>query len=655
MFTWTNVCRLLLVALSAFAASQRGDGQCVLPPSTGMSTDESAATALWNRVVVDAQICPSVSVATGAACKQRTTELTALKSAASALAAADSYCSFAGKDANGTALTAADQSNYSAHDKFWREIVQALSVPLDGTLPISAELQTEQLHLPPLTSAKPQIPDPAPPVVIGQLLDGMKTFQIKAQKLDPATYPKVPALKVCVYKTPPGSTQDADCTKPNSTAPVAELVDDTGKPAIQVTPKNPLSATITLADPLAVGVAVYLVEIDTDSNGKIHTVTSDQSTVIASQQCNKSIDTNPFSDCDWHFSLIGGVEQSGLAAQANQTDGFLRVFTRAGYGNYFLLWGAVRLLGAPSQSSSNGVVSAFSNPTGSITTQSLTSVGYAIDYSLGFEALPWYKSRTPQYTVSLVGEFGGTTPLASTTLAAAYKAPAFGTVECQELYSRFQGDFKQDGIAPGNTTNTTGSTAACLVNTNAATSSGSPAVTTYAPVNNIGFSNQDRASFLGKWFFGARTIDRFLAKDARACGDSDPVNKVAPCARGIVDLLFGADASVNGGYFRPWVFKVDAVHPLLIKSTSYVYLFGSFSTRIKRNVDQSPLILQAGDLSSLTGTGSSAAPNVNTVVLPLTQPDRDFYRFGIGLDASCLFSKLFGSTSACSSSPTSSQ
>lgn len=368
----------------------------------------------------------------------------------------------------------------------------------------------------------------------------------------------------------------------------------------------------------------------------------------ATKQCNTDPGNTPFRDCDWNFSIIGGVEQSGLASQASQTDGFLRVFTRAGNNNFFDPWAAIRLLGAPSQSSSNGVIAAFTNPTGTITTQSLTSVGYAIDYSLGFETLPWYGHKAPQYTASLIGEFGGTTPFVSNTLSAAYKAPAFGTVECGELYRRFQTVFAADNIVPGTASNTTGTTPACLVNASSATTSGTSAVTTYTPINTIGFSNQDRSSFLGKWFIGVRTIDRFLAKGAKACGDSDPVNKIAPCGRGVVDALFGADASVNKGLFRPWVFKVDAVHPLLIKDTSYLYLFGSFTARMKKNVNQAPLILQSGDVTALTGTGSSAVPNVNTIVLPLTQPDRDFYRFGLGLDVSCVFTKVFGNSSACS-------
>jgi hypothetical protein len=37
-------------------------------------------------------------------------------------------------------------------------------------------------------------------------------------------------------------------------------------------------------------------------------------------------------------------------------------------------------------------------------------------------------------------------------------------------------------------------------------------------------------------------------------------------------------------------------------------------------------------------------PSATTIVLPLQQPDRDFYRLGIGLNLNQIFCKMFGST-----------
>jgi hypothetical protein len=89
-----------------------------------------------------------------------------------------------------------------------------------------------------------------------------------------------------------------------------------------------------------------------------------------------------------------------------------------------------------------------------------------------------------------------------------------------------------------------------------------------------------------------------------------------------------------------FIFKVDAVHPLPVPSVKFLYLFGSMSVRLSHNTNYSPLILQSASVSSLTGTGSSAIPNPSVVVLSLVQPNRDYYRFGVGLNLTQIFTKL---------------
>lgn len=126
-----------------------------------------------------------------------------------------------------------------------------------------------------------------------------------------------------------------------------------------------------------------------------------------------------------------------------------------------------------------------------------------------------------------------------------------------------------------------------------------------------------------------------------ACGDTDPVHLIGPCERGIVDWTFGQDASITGGQTGKWVFKVDAVHPLPVPSVHFLYLFGSVTIRVSRNTNYPPLILKSADISSLTGTGTNAVPNPSVVVLSLVQPDRDFYRFGVGINLNQIFTKLF--------------
>ncbi len=362
-------------------------------------------------------------------------------------------------------------------------------------------------------------------------------------------------------------------------------------------------------------------------------------------QCNEHPNLNksdqsrtPFSDCDMSVSLIGGVEQSDQSSLPSTTTPFIRLFTRAGPDNIPRLqaWAFVRLLGSPQASSTSGVVSVVTDPAGNVTTQTFSGIGTSVDYMLGGEAM-LTRPGLRDYSISLVAGFGGTTPLTANNVNQAFKAPAFGTIECNTLQTRFQKQFAADNVLPG--TGTNAATQSCLVNANSTTSAAGATTVTYTPVTTIGFSNQDRTSFLGKALVGFRTIDRFPGAGNLYCGDADAAKRIGPCERGIVDFLFGQDATVTGGQMRHWVFKVDAVHPLPVKSVSFLYLFGSATIRFARNTNYPPLVLQAGDVASLTGNGTGAVPNTAVVVLPLTQPNRDFYRFGAGINLTSLFKK----------------
>jgi hypothetical protein len=325
----------------------------------------------------------------------------------------------------------------------------------------------------------------------------------------------------------------------------------------------------------------------------------------------------------------------------------------------FFLWGDIRLLGAPQTSSTNGVISAVTDPAGNITTQNLSTVGTSVDFMIGPE-LQLSAIGKSKFTFSLVAGYGGTTPLAANMLSQAFKSPASGTVECNTVQARFASQFSVDGIIPGTPTNA-GTAPACLVNSNSITSASGAATTTYTPISTIGFTSQDRSDFLGKWFVGFRTFHRYLKSGKSYCGtddandgSDDPAKKrndaTGSCQRGMVDYLFGQDASVTGGKMRHFVFKVDAVYPLPAKSVSFLYLFGSATVRFERNKNNPPLILQSGDISSLTGSGSSAIPNPGVIVLPLMQPDRDFYRFGVGVDIVNIFKKLYAAPASTSTS-----
>ena len=388
---------------------------------------------------------------------------------------------------------------------------------------------------------------------------------------------------------------------------------------------------------------------DADNPPASHAAFSEKATAVPPiAQCNTAISVNPFDrDCDLKLSIIGGIEESAQSSSQTATTPFLRVFTQSSIvdKNKFWLndWGYVRLLGAPTTSSTNGVVSVVSNPSGALTAQTFSSIGTSLDYMLGLE-WEFVHPGLAGFSISAIAGFGGTTPLQANTLALAFTAPPFGSVECQNLYPRFMNQFAADNISLGTPTNTTGTTPSCLVNTSSPTSTSSG--TTYAPITTIGFSNQDRTSFLGKEVLGIRTITRFKGTGNTACGDSDPANKVGPCERGVIDFTVGQDASITGGQMRHYIFKIDAVHPLPVAGVSILYIFGSASMRLAHNVNYPPLILQSANTSTLSGTGTSSVPNAATAVLSLVQPNRDYYRFGIGINIFQIFTKLAAASSA---------
>lgn len=349
---------------------------------------------------------------------------------------------------------------------------------------------------------------------------------------------------------------------------------------------------------------------------------------------------------DFFYTVTGGFEQVDLSSQPSGTEPFARLYVQSGviHPNGKLgtrwpslgtsMWGAVRLLGSPNQTDTKGIFSVFADPSGQITSDKLSSVGTAIDFFFGpsiriksFGA----DTQRPNSEFDLVLGFGATTPLQSNQVTQAFVAPAFGTIECNTLSShgKFGPALGSFGIKQSTNGVATGSTSACLLNTNAVTTSGGTA--TFAPVTTVAFSNADRTSFLLKDFVGGRFNHAFA-------DDQTKRNYYV----GTLDFGFGMDSAITGGVFRGsrWVFKADTIFPILIKGNATVYLFGSASLRLQRNItDNSPLILQPAVLTSITGTSSTAVPNVNTVVLPLQQPDRDFYRIGVGIDILSLITK----------------
>lgn len=375
-----------------------------------------------------------------------------------------------------------------------------------------------------------------------------------------------------------------------------------------------------------------------------------------------------FNDCDWDYTVVGGAEESALSAQDSETNPFIALFVRAPLsspgGN---LWLLARFLGAANANNTNNVVSAFQTATGSGATSGLPQVGTAVDYAFGYQ-YDFVKPGDRQFSVGLVGSFGATTPLSAQHATTAYQVPAYGTNECNQLLARFPSSLGAFGLpaqpsspyitmtpvttpAPAMPPAATTTGPFCIINPaptmSTMTANGATTVTTTSgtQIQDIAFAPEDRNSFLLKYAVGLRIVNRWLddtSKSTNVCGTKSTVSgseTPSTCTRTVVDLTFGQDEAITGGKFGAMVFKADAIFPV---SNTGVFFFGSSSIRFEANKTLSPLILLPATIvtSSPSVPANIVVPSASTWVLPLTQPDRDFYRVGIGMNLNSLISKL---------------
>jgi hypothetical protein len=373
------------------------------------------------------------------------------------------------------------------------------------------------------------------------------------------------------------------------------------------------------------------------------------------------IDTG-FNDCHWGYTVVGGVEQSALSSQDNQTDGFVEFFAHGPlYQPYGSAWLQLRLLGSPTTGDTSNIVTTATDPAGAVTASTLSSVGYAVDYMTGYEK-DFHQGHA--FTFGPIVGFGATTTISSQSATVAYAVPAYGTNECSQLQIRFGTGSKYNPSLPGSgsvtttttvamsgssTSTTSTSPVACVVSSvptsTVATSNGTTTTTTASgtQITNVAFSPIDRSSFLLKWVAGVRLINRFSRDGSKAsCAENSSSLLTDDCNRTVIDFTLGQDQAITGGEMRHFVVKSNAIFH--IPKTDF-YVFLSASNRLRRNANLAPLILTSTPISSGSGTPAAGAvivPSPSVFVLPLNQPDRDFYRIGIAIDLAKVLPKLFG-------------
>jgi len=393
---------------------------------------------------------------------------------------------------------------------------------------------------------------------------------------------------------------------------------------------------IDVAVPESLTAGNYNVELD---------LSAQNGSTVAHQEGKFAV-TNPadaWSDDDEvpvDINFVGGFEEGIQSAQAQAYNPFLAVYGRRMFGDSSKPLHSlgplfnIRLISAPSTTSTDNIVSVFTNPSGAITSTKLSAVGSAVDVNLGAEFGLW-KSHSRQTSIDFILGGGAVTPIQANTENSAFTMPAFGTVECTDLQSRLAKILTRPIYAnivaePSTTTSAT----ACFEN-KAASTSGNPTA-----VSTLVWATPNQPNFFGRVFGGFRLMNRYFYQSS----GQHTCDRDNPCERGYVDVMGGQDASITGGVMRHLVLTIDAMHPLPVPSVNYLYLFGSISKRFEGLPEQPPLVLQST-------TPPSSGPSASTLVLPLQQPDRDFYRIGIGVR----LDKIFSALAASKNSPASTQ
>jgi hypothetical protein len=316
--------------------------------------------------------------------------------------------------------------------------------------------------------------------------------------------------------------------------------------------------------------------------------------------------------------MVGGYEQGFQSSQSANSDAFIAVYGHRLFKDRFGPFYSLRLQTAPQASGTNSVVSVFSNPSGGVTMQSLQTVGAAVDLSLGME-FQFARLNKGQTTLGVIGGGGFVTPLQLNSISTAFTMPAFGTVECTALQSRLSGVLNNPiyaGIKP----NTASTSTSCFSN-----------ITTSTPaaLSLLEYAAPDQPNFFPKYAFGLRFINRWPGTSAnfKQCSSDNQ------CERGYVDFTLGQNASLTGGSLQHMILNIDSIYPITLSKPSFLYLFGSISRRFGALPPYvPPLVLATGTIST--------TPAASTLILPLTQPDRDFYRIGAGINLNEIFSAL---------------
>ena len=314
---------------------------------------------------------------------------------------------------------------------------------------------------------------------------------------------------------------------------------------------------------------------------------------------------------------IVGFEQAGASAAESASKPFLDFFFTAPirYKPHdddlprISTWGQVRLAALPQQVSTFGTFSSnFVNP---LAEGKLVDLVQGFDFIAGMEArvlgtnksylglIPGVKQQTFMHVVA---GGGAISPLSPQKIGAQiFQVPAASNPQRQLFIDRF-------GQAA-------------------------------ADKKYIAFVFPDRDRFLRQYYAGVRFKTFYYASDGSL------INRFPA----ILDVMLGQNEAVTGGKLkndvtdekgritgrkRSFVLRLEAFYPFPIKEASFLYLYGTAMMKVggggvKINT---PLFLSSAG-SDIQVTGD------DVLIVPTLQSNRDYYRFGIGVNLNDLFNR----------------
>ncbi len=159
----------------------------------------------------------------------------------------------------------------------------------------------------------------------------------------------------------------------------------------------------------------------------------------------------------------------------------------------------------------------------------------------------------------------------------------------------------------------------------------------------------DRDRFLRQWYGGLR-LKTFY------CDDSE-CNRFKNSFPAIVDFMFGQNEAVTGGSRKhggtldpnnpdkligqknAYVLRVDGFYPFPIKEASFIYFYGTAIMKVGGGGAKitTPLFLDNPGTTVEISDPKVYMPPTN--ILRLQQPDRDYYKFGVGVNLTDLLNR----------------